>query len=181
MARTPLEKRYTIWYSLSDNSKKAADYEDAIKPVGTFGTVEEFWQYYSHLKKPDDVPTHTDYHVFQDGIKPMWEDEANARGARWILRLKKGAGSVFWEELLLAMIGEQFDVTNEICGVAVSVRGNEDIFSIWVRSGQDMSVKHSVRESLKRIWHLHDQVFLEYKEHPTTTRNYPRTRQPHAS
>ena len=146
---TPLEKRYAYWYSISDSNKKATDYEDAIKYLGSFGTIEEFWQYYSHLKKPDDVPVNTDYHVFQDGIKPMWEDEANKKGARWILRIKKGA---------------------------VSVRATEDIFSIWIRSGQDLAVKNSVKETLKKIWNLNDNVFLEYKEHPNQQRSMPRTR-----
>jgi translation initiation factor 4E len=167
----PLEKRYAYWFSVSDNSKKATDYGDAIKYLGSFGTVEEFWQYYSHLKKPDDVPPNTEYHVFQEGIRPMWEDEANKNGARWILRIKKGAASAFWEELLLGMIGEQFDVTDEICGVGVSIRSSEDIFSIWVRSGQDPSVKNSVKDTLKRIWSLGDSVYLEYKEHPTVQRH----------
>lgn len=172
--RNPLEKRYSYWFTASDSTKTVTDYGEAIKLIGTFGTVEEFWQYYSHLKKPDDVPLNTEYHVFQDGIRPMWEDEANKKGARWILRIKKGAASLFWEELLITMIGEQFDVADEICGVAVSVRANEDIFSIWIRSGQDLSVKNSVKETLKKIWKLNENVYLEYKEHPTAQRAHPR-------
>jgi len=167
---TPLEKSWAYWFSVSDSSKKATDYGDAIKYLGAFGSIEEFWQYYSHLKKPDDVPVNTEYHVFQEGIKPMWEDEANKNGARWILRIKKGAASLFWEELLLGVVGEQFDVDNEICGVAVSIRNSEDIFSIWIRSGQDLAVKNSVKETLKKIWRLPDSVYLEYKEHPTQQR-----------
>ena len=165
--QAPLEKSYAYWFSLSDNNQKATDYEDAIKYLCTFSSVEDFWQIYSHLRKPDDLPLNSEYHVFQEGIKPMWEDEANKHGARLILRIKKGAASAFWEELLLCMIGEQFDVTNEICGVAVSVRQAEDIFSVWIRSGQDPAVKNSVRETLKRIWGLADSVYIEFKEHPT--------------
>lgn len=105
----------------------------------------------------------------------MWEDEANKNGARWILRIRKGAASAFWEELLMAMIGEQFDVTDEICGIAVSVRNTEDIFSVWVRS-TDKSVKNSVKDTLLRIWNLPESVYLEYKEHPTVQRQNPRAR-----
>ena len=106
----------------------------------------------------------------------MWEDEANKKGARWILRLRKGSTSVFWEELLLCMIGEQFDVTNEICGIAVSMRPNEDIISVWVRSGADQAVKESTRDTLKKIWNLNESVVLEYKQHPTNPRPQPRNR-----
>jgi translation initiation factor 4E len=33
-----------------------------------------------------------------------------------MVKLKKGLASSYWEEIVLAMIGEQFDVGNEICG-----------------------------------------------------------------
>jgi hypothetical protein len=38
--------------------------------------------------------------IFRDGIKPMWEDEANSRGGKWSLKLKKGVASHFWEEMV---------------------------------------------------------------------------------
>ena len=44
---------------------------------------------------------------------------------------RQGLAARFWEELLLAMVGEQFDVGNEICGAKLSVRYNEDIISLW--------------------------------------------------
>lgn len=44
--------------------------------------------------------------MFKEGIKPVWEDTANCKGGKWILRLKKGLSSRIWENLLLAMIGK---------------------------------------------------------------------------
>ena len=61
-----------------------------------------------------------------DGIKPMWEDEANLHGGRWTLRVAKGYANKLWEDLILAFIGEQFTDENEICGIIVSVRNNGD-------------------------------------------------------
>nr|XP_015196006.1 PREDICTED: eukaryotic translation initiation factor 4E type 2-like [Lepisosteus oculatus] len=52
----------------------------------------------------------------------MWEDEANKNGGKWIIRLRKGLASRFWENIILAMLGEQFMVGEEICGVVVSIR-----------------------------------------------------------
>jgi Eukaryotic initiation factor 4E len=90
--------------------------------------VEHFWRVYDHLVRPNDQKTSTiDYHLFKNGIKPTWEDTQNANGGKWIVRLRKGLASKYWEELILAIIGEQFDVGQEICGAVVSVRGNEDI------------------------------------------------------
>lgn len=36
--------------------------------------------------------------------------------------MKKGLASRAWENLVLAIVGEQFDVGNELCGAVVSVR-----------------------------------------------------------
>lgn len=55
-----------------------------------------------------DVSEKVDFHMFKDGIKPVWEDQANCKGGKWILRLKKGLSSRIWENLLLAMIGTCF-------------------------------------------------------------------------
>jgi Eukaryotic initiation factor 4E len=49
-------------------------YENSIKTITQVSTVEEFWQTYDFLKRPNDLPTTTDYHFFRSGIKPTWED-----------------------------------------------------------------------------------------------------------
>jgi len=50
------------------------------------------------------------------------QDEANRYGGKWIVRLRKGLASRCWENLILAMLGEQFMVGDEICGAVVSIR-----------------------------------------------------------
>lgn len=65
-------------------------YESLIKPLATFETVEDFWAVYQHCKRPEAVETKTCYHLFQEGIKPMWEDENNEKGGRWHVWLPKG-------------------------------------------------------------------------------------------
>ena len=65
--------------------------------------AEDFWQLYVHLRRPiEDRPTICDYHVFREGIRPMWEDDANINGGKWIVRLKKGLAARYWEEVVRA-------------------------------------------------------------------------------
>jgi translation initiation factor 4E len=73
---------------------------------------------YDHCARPPQIHTsgQTMYHVFKHGVKPTWEDPANARGGAWIVRLRKGLAARFWEELLLAMVGEQFESGAEVRG-----------------------------------------------------------------
>lgn len=167
--------------------------------------VEEFWGYYSHLIRPNELPNTSDYHLFKDGIKPMWEvcldnnaaahktilkDDANKNGGKWILRLKKGQASRYWEDLvsaqrnkiflvthshfvgkILAVIGEQFEVGNEICGAVVSIRYQEDILSVWNRNATDSEVKARILETMKRVLPLDGSPRFEYKNHDASIRD----------
>jgi translation initiation factor 4E len=107
--------------------------------------VEHFWRIYNHLQRPNEFKTTTDYHLFKNGIKPTWEDSQNERGGKWMVRLKKGLTSRYWEELVLAIIGEQFDVGHEICGAVVSIRHNEDIISVWNKNADNTEAKNKIR------------------------------------
>jgi translation initiation factor 4E len=52
------------------------------------------------MVRPHDLPNTSDYHIFKDGIKPMWEDDANRWGGKWLVRLKKGLATKYWEDLV---------------------------------------------------------------------------------
>jgi translation initiation factor 4E len=84
----------------------------------------------------------SDYHFFKEGIRPVWEDDENKRGGKWIMRLKKGVADRYWEELLMALIGDQFvEAADEVCGFVLSVRSGEDVFSIWTKNDGGRNIK----------------------------------------
>lgn len=129
-----------MWYR--PPAAKNSDYEKSIKPVYKISTAHEFWRVYSHLKRPSSLPTVSDYHFFRDGVRPVWEDEENKKGGKWIMRLKKGVIDRYWEDLLLATIGDQFlEAGEEVCGLVVSVRSGEDVLSIWTKMDGGRNVK----------------------------------------
>lgn len=53
-------------------------YEAGLTVVGEFNTVEGFCRYFNWLKPPSNLERNSNYHIFKDGIKPMWEDPENA-------------------------------------------------------------------------------------------------------
>merc|ERR1712038_274651 len=161
-----LQYCYCLWFSRKNPGKTpVAKYEDQIKAIGAFSTVEQFWAFYSFMVRPGELTGHSDIHLFKHGIRPMWEDKANKNGGKWIVRLRKGLASRCWENLILAMLGEQFMVGPEVCGAVVSIRYQEDIISVWNRNASDQATTSRIRDTLRRVLNLPQNTIMEYKAH----------------
>ncbi|XP_023999328.1 eukaryotic translation initiation factor 4E family member 2 related sequence 1 [Salvelinus sp. IW2-2015] len=163
----PLQYNYTLWYSRRTPSRPAntQSYEQNIRQKGAVVNVEQFWKFYSHLVRPGDLTGHSDFHLFKEGIKPMWEDEANKNGGKWIIRLRKGLASRFWENIILAMLGEQFMVGEEICGVVVSIRFQVRMFTHATHTHTHTHTTNRIRDTLRRVLNLPPNTIMEYKTH----------------
>ncbi|KIK61637.1 hypothetical protein GYMLUDRAFT_569220 [Collybiopsis luxurians FD-317 M1] len=164
---------------------KITSYEEGIKKISAFASVESFWSLWTHLAPPSALQPTTDYLLFHDGIRrPVWEDPLNISGGKWIIRLKKGVADRIWEDLVLAVLGDQFDecrlaseevVGNwedgsdsgaefpEICGCTISVRQSEDIISLWNRLEADVKVRERIRDTIRKVLHLPPSTIMEYK------------------
>ena len=88
----------------------------------------------------------------------MWEDEENKRGGKWIVRLKKGVADRYWEDLLLAIVGDQFaEAGEEVCGAVLSVRSGEDVLSVWTRIDGGRNIK--IRQVSSHILDVKSNMF----------------------
>ena len=150
---------------------RTESYEQSIKLLGApFSTVEGFWQHHQWIKRPNGeeherLPNSTDLHIFRAGIKPMWEDERNRYGGKFVVRVRKGLAARYWEDVCCAIVGEQFGVGDEICGAVLSLRFQEDIISIWNRTATNHEANERIREVLRRVLNLGPQGVGEYKPH----------------
>jgi len=162
-----LQYAFSFWFSKRAPGRQQSplNYEQSIRYVSSFASVEQFWHIYSHMVRPNDLVGHCDIHLFKESIKPMWEDEKNKMGGKWIVRLRKGLASRCWENMILAMLGEQFMVGEEICGAVVSIRHQEDIVSIWNQNSNDAQSRQRIRDTLTRVLNLPRDTVMEYKCH----------------
>ncbi|KAI9178963.1 hypothetical protein H9P43_005625 [Blastocladiella emersonii ATCC 22665] len=158
-----LAHAWTVYYSHRTPAQRITNYEDAIKNLGEFATVEAFWRVYSHLKRPSEIAPITDFQIFKAGVRPMWEDKENIHGGKWMIRLRKGLSQRFWEDLILGVIGEQF--TDPINGIVLSIRGSEDILSVWTAHAGDGAEVLRIRDAIKALLQLPETAVLEYKQH----------------
>lgn len=81
----------------------------------------------------------------------MWEDEQCKDGGRWMLKLPKTHTNKYWEDIILAVIGEQFTHDNEVLGIQLALRPVQDILSIWMRHGKDQEKVQQIKADLERF------------------------------
>lgn len=159
-----LQSCYNLWYARK-GSHRASEYGKSLHFIGRCGTVEQWWSLYCHLLRPTELKPYRKLHLFKSGIKPMWEDPENIRGGKWILRLRKNKVNRAWENVCMAMLGEQFLVGPEICGIVLSTQFPEDLLSVWNRTATDVGSTNRIRDVLKRILNLPANFPIEYKPH----------------
>lgn len=153
----PLEFEWTFWYDKRPAAGKRMkgeqeSYESNLRPIGTFGTVEDFWRYYNHLVKPSKLEINSNYHFFKEGIKPMWEDSANTKGGKWVLTFRdKNLLDTCWENVVLGLVGETLDMEDEITGAVVSRRKAGDRIAIWNRTNNNEAAILGIGRKLKGL------------------------------
>lgn len=171
--KTNLHRSFAFYFSfykqsLNRKKKEGFKYEENINKICNFSNIEDFWAFYQHMIRPEQLPIGCDFFLFQEAIKPMWEDEANVGGGRFILKIKKQYGNKFWEDLILAFIGEQCDHNDLICGLNASVKEKEVILSIWLKKMEENDERREdIKKSIRKVLGLTEKVDVEFREHPT--------------
>ncbi|KAG5501513.1 hypothetical protein JKF63_03342 [Porcisia hertigi] len=128
-----LQRPWTLWYD-SPSTYNTENWEMSLVPIMTVHSVEEFFLMLRYMKPLHALRTSSQYHFFQEGVKPMWEDPANKKGGKlWVnLDIKNvncrssnnnsGAAAAdggatesktdldkAWENVLMATVGEYLE------------------------------------------------------------------------
>eukprot|EP00245_Coleochaete_scutata_P001074 TRINITY_DN1130_c0_g1_i1.p1 TRINITY_DN1130_c0_g1~~TRINITY_DN1130_c0_g1_i1.p1 ORF type:complete len:220 (+),score=46.70 TRINITY_DN1130_c0_g1_i1:143-802(+) len=146
VSKHPLEHHWTLWFD-NPAAKKGGQWGSSLRPVYTFGTVEDFWCLYNNVVQPSRLVAGADFHCFKKGIEPMWEDPKCASGGKWTAVLPRGnkqALDTSWLHTLLAMIGEQFEEGDDICGAVVQIRNKQDRIALWTKTASNESMQMSI-------------------------------------
>ena len=143
------------------------EYEAGLTVIGETDTVESFCRYFNWLKPPSKLERNSNYHLFKQGIKPMWEDEANANGGKWVLTMKQNPELLdrCWIWLAMALIGEDLDDGDEICGAVVSLRSKVDRIQLWTRSKEDVEKINGIGKKMVKLLDVSetDGIGLEFQ------------------
>ncbi|KAL9237201.1 hypothetical protein vseg_011783 [Gypsophila vaccaria] len=154
-----LERKWAFWYDNQSNPKQGGVWGSSLKKAYTFDTVEEFWCLYDQIFKPSKLITNADFHLFKAGVEPKWEDPECANGGKWtVAASRKPLLDSMWLETLMALIGEQFDEAEEICGVVASVRQRGDKISLWTKNAANEAVQMGIGRKWKEVIDVADKI-----------------------
>ncbi|RZB42979.1 Eukaryotic translation initiation factor isoform 4E-2 isoform B [Glycine soja] len=149
-----LERKWTFWCDNQSKPKQGAAWGTSLRKVYTFDTVEEFWCLYDQVFKPSKLQINADFHLFKTGIEPKWEDPECANGGKWSVTSNSGRKANLdnmWLETMMALIGEQFEDAEDICGVVASVRQWQDKLSLWTKTAANEAAQRLNLKGLKDI------------------------------
>lgn len=180
----PLRCSFTVWILNRNTALSSEDYEQSLRRYASFSTVEDFFRVYSHLQRPSALRgSNVVYHVFRDGITPLWEHPDNVRGGKYILRVKKSAidatehaqpqGTAVdfidrcWEDLLLAFVGGS-PMLEDVNGIVLTCKLADNQLSVWTRSALDTRLTARVKNGVKHALQMSNSTAnaaLEYRPH----------------
>ncbi|KAJ3350374.1 Eukaryotic translation initiation factor 4E type 2 [Allomyces javanicus] len=175
----PLHDKWVLYYN-GPSKDKSANWEDLVKRVMTFDTVEDFWGLFNNIPRVEDLANQSDYNLFRDPIFPAWEHPDNREGGKWLLAVSGGdiqGLSRMWLDSCLFAIGEQFEDTKEICGVVVSVRPRGHKLCLWTRSALDEEKTVALGKAWKEALGLGPESKIKYQIHSSSVqsqRSFPK-------
>lgn len=110
-------------------------------------------------------------HLMAEGVKPLWEDPRNTHGGFWTLRVYKSDSPQIWNELVLAAIGDQFQLHlaegDELNGVTVSVRLSDDVVQVWNKDASELA-REKLFKRIKQLLPANARIIAHYYK-----RTYP--------
>ncbi|XP_023006085.1 eukaryotic translation initiation factor-like [Cucurbita maxima] len=160
-----LERKWTFWFDNQSRPKQGAEWGSSLRKVYTFDSVEEFWCFYDQILKPSKLPANADFHLFKARVEPKWEDPECANGGKWtVTSSRKTNLDTMWLETLMALIGEQFEESDVICGVVASLRQRQDKLALWTKTATNEAVQMSIGRKWKEIIDVTDKISFSFHE-----------------
>ncbi|XP_020621700.1 eukaryotic translation initiation factor 4E-1A-like [Orbicella faveolata] len=166
----PLQNKWSLWFFKND---KAKSWKDNLRLVTSFDTVEDFWAIYNHIQAASRLQSGCDYSLFKEGIQPMWEDDRNRQGGRWLVNTQKNFRQQeldrLWVETMMLLIGEMFgDFSTSVCGAVVQIRTKGDKLAIWTNNAADKEANLSIGRKFKERLNLPPKLVIGYQAHEDT-------------
>ena len=164
----PLQYRWVLWFDNPKLKKAEESWEENLKQIHTFDTVEDFWCLFNNVVAPTKLSMGSNFHIFKEGVLPMWEDSTNKDGGKWVLSIPKQrrkSVDLWWMYIVLIMIGENFEDQGDVCGVVVSLRKSQDRIALWTKSALQEKLQMAIGSKIRTGLELPRAIQIKYQSH----------------
>lgn len=115
------------------------------------------------MKKPSEMVADSDIYIFKEGVKPLWEDQANKNGGYFNVRIEKKKSNKIWENLMLLTVCPMKDNGSWINGIRLKIKEENDTMQIWVCFGDSERDKlEAMKTYLKDNLQITDDKAFKY-------------------
>ena len=118
------------------------------------------------------LPNSCNFHLFREGVAPKWEDAANEGGGKWVFsqtKQRRDKLDKMWIHTCVAAVAEQLECetfSDQVCGIVVSLRKNQDRLAVWIRSGTaNESAVLAIGNRWKNVLELRGQSKIGFQVH----------------
>ena len=167
LIKDPLQSRWVFWTFINDKTK---DWYSCFKVAEKFDNVKGFWSAFDRMIPASEIRLGCDYSLFKEGIEPLFDNEQNKHGGRWLLSVDKRQRSTdldnLWLKTLLYVIGETSEEGSSIInGACVNIRNRGDKLAVWTSDAQSEEAIMKIGRELKQRLNLNPQTKLTYQAH----------------
>ena len=81
----------------------------------------EFWEVFRRIKKSNQFPVRTDYHIFKRGVLPIWTDNMNKDWGKLSILLTWKYADIIREEVALSFLGTVNTIDKKIIGISMHI------------------------------------------------------------
>jgi len=81
------------------------------------------------------------------------------------MRLRKGVAPRVWEELVLATVGDAWGLGDEVCGLVLTLKANEDVVAVWNRNAADKDAVMRIKQVIMRLLSVERLDAFDYRPH----------------
>ena len=187
MSTATKTKVWCFWQCKNENFTSKSEWRDSLRlnaTVATYDECREAIQATMNINQATNGGSGLDYMFFREGVPPMWENEANVKGGRWVFNYPKSEAVMhtnriaplhqYWRVCVDALFRQLFDAHNEMndkddlsayingAWLSEKVRGKK--LSVWTREASLVDVQQRIGRRLKELLGLRV-VALVYEPH----------------
>ncbi|KAI3382660.1 hypothetical protein SNEBB_007262 [Seison nebaliae] len=130
---------WTLW---NYKQEKGKQWRNCLNEKCSFVDFKVYQETTKTMETIDKLPVGCDYMLFRTGIEPMWEDERNQNGGRWLFQFDRliyakepEKINKMWKDTILHMMRDGFcacDDLNGINGAVVQSRNKSIKLALWM-------------------------------------------------